>query len=368
MARRRADQEAQEIFEKLRQSTWFLPGYEKEKLSILAKLLSTRKELQSFVTSEGSQESQKNGYLVEYCAQFSTQIPRNTPKAQQFSHVIISYLRKNKLYAPDYVWMKIHGRQISINGLGEVKSHPRGVSKKPDQTLFQKHNVEQMVQNGLLPRLLKTKAKIVYEKESINYLVVPRLAVNRSFYLPRSMPLGWEIREIEFSFQELMFLKPLLLADPKPASPSYPTDLYQPLVNAIIERIDTIVEQIFQKLPTIKKGSTRSALVAWNIIFKTIPTTQDAVHQVLLWARELEQKNVFVTMLLAQAPQSVSSVRKADKKSATALKKRFKEIPEIKALTAAFFSRIQEVRNMISSCIATPPLLNKKDIDLFTLI
>lgn len=368
MARRRADQEAQEIFEKLRQSKWFLHGFEKEKLSILGKLLAMRKDLQCFVASQGREEYQINGYLVECCTQFSTQIPQNTPRAEQFSRIIISYLQENRLHAPDYVWMKIHGRRISINGLGEVKSHPRVVWRNPLQTTFQKQNIEKLVEDGLLSRLLKTGTKIVYKQESVNYLVVPRLDTNRSFHLPRSMPVGWEIREIEFSFPELMFLKPLLLADPKPETPNYPTHIYEPLVNVIMGRMDDIVVQLFYNVPSIKKGSTRSALVAWNTVFKTIPTTQDGVNQVLLWAQELQRKNIFIPLLIGELPQSVSPVRKADKKSAIALKKRFKEIRGVDPLLAAFFSRIQEVKNMISLCIATPPLLNKKDIDLFTLI
>lgn len=368
MARRRADQEAQEIFEKLRQSTWFLPGYEKEKLSILGKLLAMRKDLQCFASSKGREEYQINGYLVELCTQFSTQIPRNTPRAEKFSAMIISYLQENGLHAPDYIWMKIHGRRITISGLGEVKSHPRVVLKNPSQTLFQEQNIKRIVKNGLLPHLLKTKAKVVYEQESTNYLVVPRLGTNRSFHLPRSMPVGWEIQEIEFSFPELMFLKPLLLTDPKPETPAYPTHLYEPFVNTLIGRMDTIIGTLFQKVPTIKKGPTRSALVVWNILFKTLPTTQDAVHQVLLWAQELQRKNMFVCLLLTQPPQSVFPICKADKKSAIALKKSFNEIAQIEACITAFLIRIQEVKKTVSSLNATPVLLHKKDVDLFTLI
>ncbi|MDP3769859.1 MAG: hypothetical protein Q8R40_02900 [bacterium] len=369
MARPLANKEAQEIFKKLQQSPLYVPGYEKEKRTILGKLLGMKKEIQHFATTPGTEEYQINGYLVECCAQFSTQIPCNTPKAEHFSRTIISYLMEHGLHTPDYVWMKIHGRRITITGLGEVKSHPRVVSRNPSQALYQKQNIEKIVENGFLSRLLGTKAKIVYEQKPINYLVVPRRDANRYFHLPLSMPLDWEIREIEFSFPEIMFLKPLLLNDPEPiviAIP-YPKHLYEPFVNMVIERMDTIVAQLFQKVPSIKKPSTRSALMAWNIVFKTIPSTQDGVDNVLRWAQQMEHKNIFVPLLLATTPQSVVPVCKGNSKSATTLNKCFKDVPNIESLIAAFLSRVQEVRNMVCP-IMEPTLIHKKDIDLLTVI
>ena len=369
MARPSVNKEAQEIFKKLQQSPLYIPGYEKEKLSILGNLLAMRKDIQCFAASPGTQEHEINGYLVECCVQHSTLIPHNTPKAEYFSRTIIAYLMEHRLHAPDYVWMKIHGRRITITGLGEAKSHPRGVSRNPSQTLFQQQNIERIVKEGLLNHILKTKAHIVYTKESVNYLIVPRFDANRSFHLPQIMPLGWEIREIEFSFPEIMFLKPLLLTDPEPVVVAipYPKHLYEPFVNMVTERMEVIVAQLFQKVSSIKKTSTRSALMAWNIMYNTIPATQDAVNQVIAWARNLNQKNIFIPLLLATTPQSAIPVRKEDRKSAMILNKRFKDVPNIESLIAAFMSRAQEVRDLISPVVA-PQLLHKKDLDLLMII
>lgn len=361
------DKEAREVFENLRQSQYFLPGYEKEKLSILDKLLGIRKKLRNFAAAVDVKEYQINGFLMECCAEFSGQIPRNTPRAEEFSRMIIAYLEGEKLYAPDYVWMNIRGRRIGIIGLGEVKSHPRVVFRKPFQTLLQRQNIEKMVQSGLMSRLLKTKAKIVYERETVNYLIVPRLDTNRFFHLPHTMPLGWEIREIEFSFPEIMFLKPLLLAAPKPVVSLYPKHLYEPFVNGITERMDTIVGRIFHNVPSIKKASTRSAILAWNMMEKSIPITQDTVDMVLAWSRELEQKNIYIPLLVADGPQMTAPVS-GDEKSALALKEKFKQIPEIDSLIPAFLNRIREIKSTLSSLIVTPVLLHKKDVDLLTII
>ncbi len=201
---------AEKIFENLRVSGVYHCGFEKEKIRIIKRLIFLQPQLYRFAHDPGRNAYEINGLVMEYCARFSLRIPRNTIRATRFSEAIKTYLQEQRLCNPDYIWLTVKGRYITILGIGEVKSHPNNAEIKPNQMRLQQINIKRLISANAIPHILSVSHRVAMSRDFKGCLILPRNP-GKNYALPPYVPLGWQTREIEFTLPEIMFLKDQLL-------------------------------------------------------------------------------------------------------------------------------------------------------------
>lgn len=205
--------EARKIFEKLSVDPCYRNCFNGEKLNIIAHIINIREDLYQFANEVNHEPHELNGRLMEYCAHFSDQLPRNSPKAEEYANIIIAYLHQKRRCNPDYLWLNLHGKRVILTGFGEVKSHIANINKyQRQQTTRQEHNIIQcMKSKEIIASLIPDKRVIIPPNGSMKrYLIVPR-STGEPYKHPYALHYTWEIKEIEFTFQEILFLKNCLL-------------------------------------------------------------------------------------------------------------------------------------------------------------
>ena len=359
--------EALENFHKLKDWLDYRKGFDKNKLRIIRRLVAQKNTLQTFARASDRYPYEINGFMVESCARFSRQLPRNTPRANEFSQTIIEYLKKEKLCNPDYLWLNIRGKRITITGMGEVKSHTNSIAHKPNQVFFQQENVCRLIQSNDMRFILPSSHRLMLAENFIRYLILPRSS-GMLYLLPPSIPLGWEVREIEFTLQEILFLKQLLIdealtSEKNPHFPVCLEGLYQLLVQDVIQRTEKIMLTFFGHLPFIEAKKNLNALVAWSLLWESVPISQQSISRVLQWADNAHYDNKNVLELLTFPPASLVKLHKKEKVSCDLLTTRTSG--DSTFLAHALLSRIREIKRHLPC----PPILSKKEnIDLFAIL
>ena len=359
--------EALEIFHKLKDSLDYRKGFDKNKLRIIRRLVAQKNTLQTFARASDRYPYEINGFMVESCARFSRQLPRNTPRANEFSQTIIEYLKKEKLCNPDYLWLNIRGKRITITGIGEVKSHTNNIAHKPSQVFFQQENICRLMQCNILQSLLPSSHRLVLAENFMRYLILPRSS-GMLYLLPPSIPLGWEVREIEFTLQEILFLKQLFIdealeSEKTPHFTAFPEESYQMLTRDVIERTEKIMITFFGHLPFIRAKKNLNALVAWGLLWESVPINQHSISRVLQWAHNAHYDSKNVLNLLTSPPASLVRLYKKEKTSCDLLTTRTS--CDNMFLAHALLSRIREIKRDLPC----PPILSKKkNIDLFAIL
>ena len=364
--------EAVEIFEKLKHDPCYRNGFYREKLSVIKKLVEIKYELKEFAAYPNRKLHEINGFFVECCARFSKQLPKNSPKANEFSETILTYLKKRRLCNSDYLWLKIRGKRITINGIGEVKSHLRSIKHNPNQLLLQEQSIYGLVGSHRISFLLPTSHHIVLEENFMRYLILPR-SIHLPYVLPPSVPLGWNIKEIEFTFQEILFLKQFFVSDiflPEDISQKIlicPTDQYILCSNEIIGRTRKVILDFFGHLPFIYEERHQDALIIWSLLAHSVPVSQESILQVIQWIIPLindlrrNQKNIMDFLLIP--PFSLIELDEKEQRSLHSIMMRV--VNSETHVVHAFLSRIKEFRQKLPPF---PKLDKKVNIDIFSIL
>lgn len=160
------------------------------------------------------------GYLIEEFAKNSLMIPHNTDRGNHVAELLLSFLRngddfgitglKGKLCNPDFLEVKITGRRTVINGIVEIKSSAEALRKKLDsQIINQEPNLRKLISAIENKKTFGNahsffqKRKIVVAEKLSKKIMVPLGEGDKARAL---LSDGWECVEIEFSYQELIFI------------------------------------------------------------------------------------------------------------------------------------------------------------------
>ena len=157
------------------------------------------------------------GYFVEEFAKRSQVIPQNTPMAQHLMEMLLAELRTGdgamtslaeKLRNPDLLFISLQGRKANIWGMGEIKASVQAHLIRKDQLAGQEAAVRRIVEmfraankNSRTHKFFADKALQVAQ-DFRKFMIVP---VGTKKSMAKVLP-DWEVVEIEFSYEELLFL------------------------------------------------------------------------------------------------------------------------------------------------------------------
>lgn len=161
------------------------------------------------------------GYLVEEFAKRSPRFQRNTAKGEHVADLLLGILRNGdeigmaaginrRLYNPDFLQIEITGRRVVVTGIVEVKASAEALRAKLDsQIAYQEGNlrmlasaIENKKQAGSAPSFFK-KGTLAIAEELAKTVVVP---MGEGEKVEAFLPDGWKCVEIEFSYEELVFI------------------------------------------------------------------------------------------------------------------------------------------------------------------
>lgn len=342
----------------------FVPGHERAKRTIVARILAIKPQLQNFAADTQRGAHEITGFFVECCARFSCSLPKNTPRAQQYAQTLITYLKERGLSNPDHIWIAIRGKRITISAIGEVKSHPSALIHRPLQSTLQEHNIHMLMKDQGIRDILATTSRVVLGSPFNRYMIFPR-STNGQYRLPLSVPHGWQIKELEFSLSEISLLVELFLEEEKNrVSCDYPHDLYAPFIDTMRKRTESVVTKLFSSVPDIQQDTImHNALVTWVILFQNVPTNRETIDRIVTWTRGLPCTGNILFPFLATPPMCHGQLRLTDKKSYEALTRRFPQVPH--TLVIAVLNSLAHTKKRLPK---RPAITKKKDIDFFSLL
>ena len=156
------------------------------------------------------------GFFVEAFAKRSPRLSRNSVAGARLVNLLIHALHTGdsvvgigrKLSNPDLILVENRGRRSVIIGIGEIKSSVGALSERIQQVT----NFESGLRL-LLAKIKKDKAAGV----ATEYLALKKITladpIKKVLLLPAGeaikakwLPMGWKVLEIEFSFDELIFI------------------------------------------------------------------------------------------------------------------------------------------------------------------
>ena len=356
------------IFENLKNSKEYHNGFVKQKRHIITQLLAIKNELIQFAKTPGRPAYQVNGLLVEHCARFSNQLPKNTPKAQYISEVIINHLHGCELSNPDYIWLKIQGRRMTFTGIGEVKSHPFNIAHQPRQLFFQETNIRNLIKCGEIPSPISKRYHAVFADIFMRYLILPR-STHAPHTLPASAPLGWEIKEIEFTLPEIIFLRrqlcgnTLLSENLDEYNSSYSPEEYESFAYNIVTQVEEIIADLFRNLIPIDQKEIQNALAMWSIIYGSIPINRESIDLVTQWTQATIPHCADMRSLVSIPPSSLIGLD-AKKNAPYHSLIQYATANNI-LLARTLISRLQEIKQYLPD---PPELTHKQEIDIFGLL
>src|SRR3989344_1975978 len=223
-------QNAEEVFESLRRSSvynYLSSAAEETKRRIFAKVWREcsvgLKSQYGFSGVTGDDTG--FGYLVEEFARCSLAVglASNSQTAANMERLFLyalrtgdrSLLNLGRLCNPDLLWIECRGRRAEIVGMGEVKASAGGIRNSKEQIGFQESSIRTLTEkireekkNGTASQCFKQWRISV----SQNFRKVLILPLGQTEFV-RDIPAGWEIRELEFTRNELLFAAQKLWPD-----------------------------------------------------------------------------------------------------------------------------------------------------------
>ena len=223
-------QNAEEVFESLRRSSAYnysCPVAEKTKREIFTAVWREcsvgLKSQYGFSGVTGDDTG--FGYLVEEFARrsLSVGLAPNSQTAANLERLFLyalrtgdrSLLNLGRLCNPDLLWIECRGRRAEIVGMGEVKASAGGIRNSKEQIGFQESSIRTLTEkireekkNGTASQCFKQWRISV----SQNFRKVLILPLGQTEFV-RDIPAGWEIRELEFTRNELLFAAQKLWPD-----------------------------------------------------------------------------------------------------------------------------------------------------------
>ena len=223
-------QNAEEVFESLRRSSvynYLSSAAEETKRRIFAKVWrECSVGLKSQYGFSGVTDGDTGlGYLVEEFARrsLSVGLAPNSQTAANLERLFLyalrtgdrSLLNLGRLCNPDLLWIECRGRRAEIVGMGEVKASAGGIRNSKEQIGFQESSIRTLTEkireekkNGTASQCFK-QWRISVSQNFWKVLIVP---LGQTEFV-RDIPAGWEIRELEFTRDELLFAAQKLWPD-----------------------------------------------------------------------------------------------------------------------------------------------------------
>lgn len=257
-------------------------------------------QLKNQYNEEGIGESGENGFgfLVEAFVKESPIVPRNSEAGERLARLLIHALQTGdeaigtgwRFYNPDLIWIEHKGRKAVITGIGEIKSSAEAFSKQLKQI------------NGFEPNLRLLLNKIEKDKQSGNALrqlafkkVEIACPLKKVLIMPAGqkkraerLPAGWEVMEIEFSYDELIFIAKRIW--PKFSKELNPESGYLAGYEELMKKFEEWGEPIFKR---VFADSSLRPFPVWEYLLYAfaigkLPLTDAQVRSVTACAREAD--------------------------------------------------------------------------------
>ncbi len=300
-----------DIFESMVLSTAFEPRSAsiEEKRKIFGKVWGRDiSRLRGSFDSAGKnpgEDSHGFGFLVEAFARYSDRLPiRNTDKGDEAARTILKELHSGKKgninlvhrrSNSDFLWVELTGRRIIITGIGEVKASYQVASQKiGGQLKRQKKSLEILVEEiksskgqGIVQGFFNQRSLGVSDHLG-KFLIVP--------YGEREKTMGdkefleWKVVELEFSYNELVFIAQKIWPDfrsDKIFGPGRLTSLFK-ITNELGEWIRPRLSKIFSDSNEFGSDNPMPCFELGLFFLATgkTPILEDEVR----WSAELVQK------------------------------------------------------------------------------
>lgn len=190
--------------------------------------------LRSSFNSAGKDPKPNNygfGFLVEAFVYCSNKLPRkNTKKGEEAAREIIFGLHSGKLgniklgsrqSNSDFLWVELTGRRVVVTGIGEIKSSFRAASQKIGGQLKRQETslgyladkFKSAKADNSISSLFKIKGIEIAENLE-KFLIMP-FGEGEKARRDGNFP-GWQIVEIEFGYEELVFIAQQIWPDFRP--------------------------------------------------------------------------------------------------------------------------------------------------------
>lgn len=218
------------VFERLKRSEAYAPtAHETLKRDIFLKFwLKAASNLSKRFRSTGTRidelGSEQNGFgfLIEEFAKLSHSVPKNSEEGEHFADLILHALRNgdssffpvNKAMSnPDILWVETSGKRVEITGMGEVKASVEAYMMKPEQLDLQEKTIRKLVEliniRGNAPDATShwhkfARKRTIKIREPFRKIMIVPAGEKESFL--KHLPTGWEVLELEFSYDEFVFI------------------------------------------------------------------------------------------------------------------------------------------------------------------
>ena len=257
-----------DVFEDMVLSTAFEPrsGSIEEKRHIFGKVWAEDiSRLRDSFDSTGrnpGDDSHGFGFLVEAFARYSNKLPmRNTNKGEEAIRTILSELHSGKRGSidlvhrrsnSDFLWVELTGRRITITGIGEVKASHKAASQKVGGQLKRQERSLEILVEELKSAKDQGTIQGFFHRRSVGvsdhlgkFLIVPygegeKTRCDKEF-------LDWKVVELEFSYNEIVFIAQQIWPDFRPDirfRPGHLTSLFK-ITNELGEWIRPRLSNIF---------------------------------------------------------------------------------------------------------------------------
>lgn len=175
--------------------------------------------LQGRFRSDGSELARPDfsgfGFVVEGLAHFSFKLPRNTNRGDVTSQLIVAALHEGgsdfiqlngRQANSDFIWLDYVGRRVTVHGIGEVKASYEAFRERRWQPGRQEIALRQLAKKleaGKATNDFFRKRKLVIPEEYKRMLIVP---FGEGIKFKNDVPKGWKLVELEFSYEEIVFI------------------------------------------------------------------------------------------------------------------------------------------------------------------
>jgi len=158
------------------------------------------------------------GYLVEEFTKYSPRIPKNSKAGEHIAQLLLGILHTGDrslvgvhrtMPNPDILWIKCKGHLVEITGIAEIKASSIAAQQSRKQIEFQDTSIRRILmhiedekKSGSAHRFFKTR-KFAIREPLQKILIVP---AGQELYLSSRLLKGWQCAELEFSYNELIFM------------------------------------------------------------------------------------------------------------------------------------------------------------------
>lgn len=199
------------------------------------------------------------GFVVEGLAHFSSKLPHNTDRGEVASQLITSVLNEGgsdfvrlgrRLANSDFIWLNYIGQRITVHGIGEVKASYEAFRERRWQPGRQEIALRQLAKEleaGKATHNFFSKRKLVVPEEFERILIVP---FGEAARFKNDIPKGWKLTELEFSYEEALFIAKQIWPEFRPETkfgPGRLTEL-ELLILKLIDNLKPRFNEIFLEL------------------------------------------------------------------------------------------------------------------------